>query len=391
MIVPERITERFLEPTEGLLDEVPPLPPGVAQADAAEPAIIYLWYADGTAPPSGTCRGTPPAWTCSYGTLDECKRQVQAILDRYYADFNVVFTLQKPTAATYYTMIVTNSGQWCNQGGLGVAPWNGCTPKTKGGTAYAFSGCGKSGNPETPHKCATTIAQEQAHLVALAHTNTNDDVMHPSYNGKEAGFADVASATNPNCGTQNPYRLMLERLGAWPGGPKPGPFGDVTGGAPKPNGGASGSAGQGGASGGSPGAGGAGPMGAGGTSGGTPASGGRAGGPPGAAGSSGAPSGGQPGGGAGTSGNQGQGGGSAAGSAAGAAGGGRAGGAGSGTAGTGGSSGSGDAGGTGKQDEVGGCALGGAGGASSHGTLLLVAAALGAWRRAGRRGRSRRS
>src|SRR5687767_13196200 len=75
-------------------------------AAAAEPSQIYLWYADGSPPPMAMpapCKNTPPAYRCSFGTsMEDCRRQVQAVLDRWYADFNVVFTWSQPTSGITY-------------------------------------------------------------------------------------------------------------------------------------------------------------------------------------------------------------------------------------------------------------------------------------------------
>ena len=84
-----------------------------AAAASAEPRVVFLWYADGGAPPSvSVCPATPPAYACSFGGdkgIEGCKRAVQTFLDEWYADFNVVFTFVKPQSGAYYTVIVTSS------------------------------------------------------------------------------------------------------------------------------------------------------------------------------------------------------------------------------------------------------------------------------------------
>ena len=153
-------------------------PPPASQAQSlegyalatTETTQIYLWYADGNAPPSEerVCAGkTPPPYKCSFGTsVEDCKRKVQAYLDRWYAEMNVTFTFKKPTSGIYYTVVVSSDGQWCGQGsGVGgVAPIN-CSD-LEGHTCYAFL-CATNAK-----MCATIIAQEQAHMVGLAHTNS---------------------------------------------------------------------------------------------------------------------------------------------------------------------------------------------------------------------------
>ncbi len=208
-----------------------PEPPALERAPAPRihgagpaPAVVYLWYADGGPPPTDSrpCMGQmPPAYQCRFGVnLDDCKRQVQRWLDEWYSDFNVVFTLKRPTTGVYYTSIVTSSGAWCNQGPTvgGVAPIN-CT-NLEGFTSFAFL-CGI--NAKT---CAAIVAQEQAHTVGLTHSTSRLDVMYPSVQAEVAGFEN---RENPVSGglcrkTQNSYQMMLASLGPWPGGPKPNAF-----------------------------------------------------------------------------------------------------------------------------------------------------------------------
>ena len=72
------------------------------------------------------------------------------------------------------------------------------------------------------------IAQEQAHLVGLEHTNNPHDIMYPTISTDTMGFVDGDSpVTGDRCDreTQNSYRMMKKALGEWPGGPKPSAFG----------------------------------------------------------------------------------------------------------------------------------------------------------------------
>ena len=116
------------------------------------------------------------------------KRQVQAYLDQWYADFNIVLTLQKPTSGDFYAEVVTSQGDWCGYyAQAGVAPW--CDCDQNGGTAYAFCLPGLRAKD-----CAAAIAQEQAHLVGIAHTASPTDVMYPGISiatgSRAVGFED---------------------------------------------------------------------------------------------------------------------------------------------------------------------------------------------------------
>ena len=80
----------------------------------SQPKVIYLVYADGTQLPNtayDACTGTAPKFNCSFGSsLLDCQRQVQTYLDRWYADFNVIFTLTRPTSGSFYTEVVSSGG-----------------------------------------------------------------------------------------------------------------------------------------------------------------------------------------------------------------------------------------------------------------------------------------
>ena len=65
------------------------------KTSAPAPKVIYLVYADGKTPLPATsydaCSGLAPKFECTFGkTLLDCQQQVQAYLDRWYADFNVI-------------------------------------------------------------------------------------------------------------------------------------------------------------------------------------------------------------------------------------------------------------------------------------------------------------
>lgn len=195
--------------------------------DAGEPKVFYLAYADGKPLPKtaiNACDGTAPAFSCAFGeSLADCQRKIQVYLDRWYADFNLVFTLTRPTRGSFYTEVISSGGgAWCNLPPqvAGVAPF--LCRDLSGGVSYTLSG------GESAKQTAIIIAQEQAHLVGLQHTTSQRDLMNPTICTDCDGFEDVVNTVKgDNCSqpTQNSYRMMLERLGGWPGGPKPSAFG----------------------------------------------------------------------------------------------------------------------------------------------------------------------
>jgi len=204
---------------------------GNGDGSGGDPKIIYLRYADGTETHTANydaCSGggTVPKFECAFApTLLECQRQIQAYLDQWYADFNVVFTLTRPTSGKYYTEVVSSGGgAWCKVDDkvAGVAPF--LCKDLQGGVAYTFQG-GRSAR-----ETAVIIAQEQAHLLGLEHTNNAHDIMYPTISTDTMGFVDGDSDVNGDrCdrAAQNSYQMMKKALGTWPGGPKPSPFGCI--------------------------------------------------------------------------------------------------------------------------------------------------------------------
>jgi hypothetical protein len=198
---------------------------------AGEPKVFYLFYADGKDIPDtdvDACKGTPPKFNCTFApTLAECQRQIQTYLDKWYADFNVIFTLTRPTSGKFYTEVVSSGGgAWCDVSSktAGVSPF--LCKDLKGGVAYTFLG------GQSAKQTAIIIAQEQAHLVGLEHTTSTRDIMYPSIcTDCDEGFVNEELAVDGDrCDRpkQNSYQMMKDRLGAWPGGPKPSVFGCVS-------------------------------------------------------------------------------------------------------------------------------------------------------------------
>jgi len=235
--------------TSGTPDEPPSMADDLVAAVAAEPAageatfqsalasgrddepkVFYLNYADGSAQPkanSDPCSGkTPPKFVCQFApTLVECQRQIQAYLDAWYADFNIVFTLTRPTSGKYYTEVISSGGgAWCNVGEqvAGVAPF--LCKDLKGGVSYTFRG------GQSAKETAVIIAQEQAHLLGLEHTKSPRDLMYPTICTDCDGFPNKSETVDGDrCDrpSQNSYEMMMAALGPWSGGPKPSPFGCI--------------------------------------------------------------------------------------------------------------------------------------------------------------------
>jgi hypothetical protein len=211
------------------------VPEVASDKTAPAPKVIYLVYADGkTALPAtnyDACSGLAPKFECAFGkTLLDCQQQVQAYLDRWYADFNVIFTLTRPTSGSFYTEVVSSGGgAWCNVDSsvAGVAPF--LCQDLHGGVAYTLDGGANA------HDTAVIIAQEQAHLIGLEHVSDTSDIMYPYICQGCDGFENQAvPVTGDRCDrqTQNSYQMMITGLGAWGGGPKPSAFGCINDTAP---------------------------------------------------------------------------------------------------------------------------------------------------------------
>ncbi|MBC8131726.1 MAG: Ig-like domain-containing protein [Deltaproteobacteria bacterium] len=191
------------------------------------PKVFYLAYADGTALPRtnpNPCQGKAPKFVCTFAsTLEECQRQIQGYLDKWYADYNVIFTLKRPTSGAFYTEVISSGGgAWCDAASnvAGLAPF--LCEDLAGGVAYTFLG-GKNAK-----ETAIIIAQEQAHLVGLEHTLSTRDIMDPTICPNCDGFEDVENKIhNDHCNRsrQNSHQMMKDRMGVWTGGIKPTPFG----------------------------------------------------------------------------------------------------------------------------------------------------------------------
>ncbi len=202
---------------------------GGGPGSSGQPKVIYLVYADGKPLPNtnyNACTGIAPKFNCTFAaTLEDCQRQIQTYLDRWYADFNVIFTLTRPTSGSYYTEVVSSGGgTWCGVSDTvaGVAPF--LCQDLHGGVAYTLDG------GESAHDTAVIIAQEQAHLIGLEHVSDTNDIMYPFICQNCDGFENQAVPTTADrCErqTQNSYQMMKTALGTWGGGPKPSVFGCI--------------------------------------------------------------------------------------------------------------------------------------------------------------------
>ena len=232
-ITPAIVAETTPDPqtTGSVLIDVPvpddPVIDGLSGNSTDAPRVIYLAYADGNPLPKtdvNACTGTAPKFVCNFApTLQDCQRQIQSYLDRWYADLNIVFTLTRPTSGRFYTEVVSSGGgAWCGVDArvAGVAPF--LCKDIYGGVAYTFMGGADA------KQTATIIAQEQAHLVGLEHTTSDNDLMLPTICHDCDGFENVNNTVKDDrCDRpqQNSYQLMKDRLGTWKGGNKPAVFG----------------------------------------------------------------------------------------------------------------------------------------------------------------------
>jgi hypothetical protein len=206
---------------------------GLAPApDGLDPEthLVYLQYADGQTeiPNGGTCNGEaiPPPFACGDGATVDCQLATHAILDAWFAEFDVAFTLQPPAAGPFQTVVVTDDGSWCGKpAGVAGSSRFDCTDQREG-VAYALR-CGGSAL-----SCAKIIAHEYGHIVGLEHVMSAAGIMNPGLCGDAcAGFEDQdhpLEGGNSLCGaatSQNSHQLLLERLGTWTQeSAKPDPF-----------------------------------------------------------------------------------------------------------------------------------------------------------------------
>jgi hypothetical protein len=190
---------------------------------AASPTPVYLLFADQrtTIPNGRSCNRSvsPDPFVCAFplnGDPASCSRQIQGFLDRWFAPYNVYFTLSPPANGPFDTVVITNSSGWCGSRNRGETLLT-CGHRSND-AAFALA-CN-----DNPRDCAVLIAHEYGHLLGLAHTNSSTDIMNPTPCTKCDGFrnADI-SVPEQECGRekQNSNQLLCERLGAHTGAPEP--------------------------------------------------------------------------------------------------------------------------------------------------------------------------
>jgi hypothetical protein len=189
-----------------------PFPGAYQPLGAPGQRIVHLWYADGSPGPARDplCAGrSPPPYTCSFAASPgACAAAVQVHLAPWYQAFNVHFTLVSPGKVPHDTVTITSNGDWCGGVPAGLAPVT-CEALTQG-DAWAFL-CGDSAQ-----QCAAIIAQEQAHLLGLQHTDSAEDLMFNPVCTSCRGFDDRDNlVVGSRCRrVQNSFQLVKERLGA---------------------------------------------------------------------------------------------------------------------------------------------------------------------------------
>ncbi|HEY7376302.1 MAG TPA: matrixin family metalloprotease [Polyangia bacterium] len=185
-------------------------------AESTPPTPVYLFFADGRSPaPNGrACAGAtvPPAFACKFpigGDATTCATQVQGYLDRWFAGYNVYFTRTPPAQTPFDTVVITSDNRWCMTADRGATSLS-CSHRLSD-DAFALS-CN-----DDPKDCAVLISHEYGHLVGLAHTNSETDIMFPMPCTDCDGFrnADI-SVPDETCDrkSQNSNQLLCEALGA---------------------------------------------------------------------------------------------------------------------------------------------------------------------------------
>ena len=169
--------------------------------------------------------GKVPKFECTFApTLLECQRQIQAYLDAWYADFNIIFTLTRPTSGKYYTEVVSSGGgAWCKVDDkvAGVAPFlckdlNGRRrlhvpgrPQRARDRGDHRAGAGAPGRPRAHEQRARHHVPDHQH---------GHDGLRRRRQSRSRAIAAIARRRTRTS-------MMKKALGEWPGGPKPSAFG----------------------------------------------------------------------------------------------------------------------------------------------------------------------
>jgi hypothetical protein len=138
-----------------------------------------------TRPTTTPARGSRPKFECSFApTLVECQRQIQAYLDEWYADFNIVFTLTRPTSGKYYTEVVSSGGgAWCKVASNVAASRRSVQGPERRRRVHV------PGRPQRARDGGDHRAGAGAPARARAHDNPHD-IMYPTICNDTAAFVD---------------------------------------------------------------------------------------------------------------------------------------------------------------------------------------------------------
>lgn len=145
--------------------------------------IFFSNFDDATQNRSWLWSGEWPA----YGDGPQ-RDEVMELLRGHWADFNVVFTDERPGSGPY-TMVMVGPEFVVEGGALGVAPVD-CNDTEPANIVYAFVSADDGLGP-VAH--AWTISHEVAHSYGLDHVTPPDDVMHEKLGFGDPSFQEACS------------------------------------------------------------------------------------------------------------------------------------------------------------------------------------------------------
>jgi hypothetical protein len=180
---------------------------------------------------SPPCSFIPSVSSCNYPVYTNSFRKpmIIALVQQYYAPFNVQVVTTKPTSGTY-AMVFVGPGSTCvgaPQGAAGVGPLD-CGNTNEPDVTFAFTDAfdGDTNTARAVHNIAVTIGQESAHAYGLGHTNNRNDIQYPAVSGVEMAFLnqdmaiyDLPGSSSSDCtgtGRQNSYQFLINNVGANP-------------------------------------------------------------------------------------------------------------------------------------------------------------------------------
>jgi hypothetical protein len=209
----------------------------LAFALVAATRVLYLDFSDGTeafllgddddATTNRSAIGAKTAYPAFAPTLapearEELTRRVIAGVHRAFLPYDVQLARARPPAGPYTTVVIGGGpsalGFESTVGGVAVLD---CANANESNIVFVF--------PEalrfSPHGMIATIAQEAAHSYGLEHSTNATDFMYPRISATQDRFPDVVAtiAGPPMCGQmdQNSHAKLVEVLGPWAGGEKP--------------------------------------------------------------------------------------------------------------------------------------------------------------------------